>query len=188
MPKPLTVWITRICGKFWKRWEYQTTWPASWEACMQVRKQQLELDMEQQTLQIGKGVCQGCILLPCLFNLYAEYKWEMLGWKKHKLESRLLGEIVINSDMQMIPPYGRKWRKTKEPLDESERGEWKSWLKPNIQKTKIMASSPITSWQIHGETVESVTEFIIGGLQNHCRWWLQITKHQGWMSSIFLIS
>ena len=49
MPKPLTVWITRNCGKFWKRWEYQTTWPASWETCMQVRKQQLELDVEQQT-------------------------------------------------------------------------------------------------------------------------------------------
>ena len=49
MPKPLTVWITINCGKFWNRWEYQTTWPASWEICMQVRKQQLELDMEKQT-------------------------------------------------------------------------------------------------------------------------------------------
>ena len=49
MPKPLTVWITRNCGKFWKRWEYQTTWPASWEICIQIKKQQLELDMEKQT-------------------------------------------------------------------------------------------------------------------------------------------
>ena len=48
MPKPLTVWITINCGKFWKRWEYLTTWPASWETYMQVRKQELELDMEQQ--------------------------------------------------------------------------------------------------------------------------------------------
>ena len=48
-PKPSIVWITVNCGKFFKRWEYQTTWPASWETCMQVRKQQLELDMEQQT-------------------------------------------------------------------------------------------------------------------------------------------
>ena len=47
--KPLTVWITINCGEFWKRWECQATWPASWETCMQVRKQQLELDMEQQT-------------------------------------------------------------------------------------------------------------------------------------------
>ena len=49
MPKPLTVWITIKCGKFWRRWEYQTTWPASWETCIQVRKQQLELEMKQQT-------------------------------------------------------------------------------------------------------------------------------------------
>ena len=55
MPKSLTVWITTNCGKFWKRWEYQTTWPASWGVCMQVRKQQLELDMEQQTgSKLGK--------------------------------------------------------------------------------------------------------------------------------------
>ena len=49
MPKPLTVWITTNCGKFWKKWEYQTTWPAFWQICVQVRKQQLELGMEQQT-------------------------------------------------------------------------------------------------------------------------------------------
>ena len=49
MPKPLTVWITVNCGKFWKKWEYQTIWPVSWETCMQVRKQQLEMAMEQQT-------------------------------------------------------------------------------------------------------------------------------------------
>ena len=73
MPKPLTVWIIINCGKFFKRWEYQTTWPASRETYMQVRKQQLELDMEQDWFQIGKGVHQGCILSPCLFNLYAEY-------------------------------------------------------------------------------------------------------------------
>ena len=62
--------------------EYQTTWPASWETYMQVRKQQLELDMEQiDWLQIGKGVHQGSILSPCLLNLYAEYIKETLGWK-----------------------------------------------------------------------------------------------------------
>ena len=76
MPKPLTVWITINHGKFWKEWEYQSIWLASWEISMQVRKQQLELDMEQQTgkgVQIGKGVHQDCILSPCLFSLYAEY-------------------------------------------------------------------------------------------------------------------
>ena len=85
----------------------------------------------------------------------------MQGWMKHELESRLLGEISITSDRQMTPPYGRKRRATKEPFDESERGEWKS-LKLNIQKTK-MAFSPITSWQIDGETMETVADFIFLG-------------------------
>ena len=76
--------------------------------------------------QIGKGVHQGCILSTSLFNLYAEYI--MRDWMKHKLESRLLAEISIASDMQMIPASWQKAR-TKESLDESERREWKSWLK-----------------------------------------------------------
>ena len=97
------VWITRNCGKFCKRWEYQTIWPASWEICMKVKKQQLELGMEQWTSSIGKGVCQGCILSPCLFNLYAEHIMQNAGWMKqklkHKLESKLLEEILITSYM-----------------------------------------------------------------------------------------
>ena len=60
----------------------------------------------------------------------------------------------------MTPPYGRKWRGTKKPLDESESGEWKFGLKLNIQKMKIMLSGPITSWEIDGETVETVADFI----------------------------
>ena len=92
---------------------------------------------------------------------------ETLGWKKHKLESRLPGEISITSDMQMTPPL---WQKVKKGLlmkakEESE----KVGLKPNIQKTNFMACGPITSWEIDGETVETVSDYFFG-LQNHCRW------------------
>ena len=73
MLKPLTVWITTSCGKFFKRWEYQTTLPASWEICMQVKKQVRTRQKTRNWIQIGKGVCQGYILSTCLFNLYAEY-------------------------------------------------------------------------------------------------------------------
>ena len=87
----------------------------------------------------------------------------MLGWMKQKLESRLPGEISITSDMQMTPlyhSYGRKQRRTKEPLVESEEESEKVGLNYNIQKTKVMASSPITSWQTDGKTV---SDFIFLG-------------------------
>ena len=74
MPKPLTVWITINCGKFFKRWEYQTTWPASWKNLYSGQKAAVRTGHETTDwFQIGKELCQGCILSPCLFNLYAEY-------------------------------------------------------------------------------------------------------------------
>ena len=66
----------------------------------------------------------------------------------------------------MTPILRRKWRRTKDPFDESERGDWKVGLKLNIQKTKIMAFGPITSWEIDRETVETVSDFIFGGSKN----------------------
>ena len=112
MPKPLTAWITINCGKFWKRWEYQTTWPASWEICMQVRKQQLELDIEQQTSsRSGKEYIKAVYCHPAYLTYMQNTSWETLGWMKHKLESRLLGEISITWDMQMIPPLWQKVKK-----------------------------------------------------------------------------
>ena len=105
MLKPLTVWITANYGRFLKRWEYQTTWFASWETCMEVKKQYLEPDMEQQTgSKLGKEYTKAvCISSPFLFNLYAEYIIKILHWINHRLESRLPGEISTISDMQMIP-------------------------------------------------------------------------------------
>ena len=111
MPKPLTVWITTNCGKFWKRWKYQTTWPASWEICIQVRKQQLELDMEQQTgNKSGKEYVMVVYCHPAYLTYMQSTSWETLGWRKHKLKSRLPGELSITSDMQMTTPL---WQKVK---------------------------------------------------------------------------
>ena len=112
VPKPLTVCITTNCGKFFKRWEYQTTLPASWEEIyMQVKKQQLELDMEQQTgSKSGKEYIKAVYCHPVYLTYMQSTSWEMLDWIKHKLESRLLGEISITSGRQMTPPL---WQKVK---------------------------------------------------------------------------
>ena len=96
MPKLWTVWITTNSGKFWKRWEYQTTWSASWEICMQVRKQQLELDMEQQTVsKLGKE-CVKAILSPCLFNLHAEYIMRNAGLEEAQVGIKIARRNINN--------------------------------------------------------------------------------------------
>ena len=99
----------RIHGKFLKRWEYQTTWPASWEICMQVKKQQLGQDVEQWTgSKLGKEYIKAVYCHPAYLSYMQSTSHKMLGWMKHKLESRLLREISITSDMQMIPSLCRK--------------------------------------------------------------------------------
>ena len=111
MPKLLTVWSTTNCGKFFRKWEYQTTWPASWEICMQFKKQQLEPDMEQQTGSKSRWEYVKAVYWHAAYLTYMQStSWEMLDWMKHKLESGLPGEISITSDMQMTPP---SWQKAK---------------------------------------------------------------------------
>ena len=91
---------------------------------MQVKKQQLELDMEQQTgSESDKEYIKAIFCHPAYLTQIQCTSCEILGWMKHKLESSLPGKISITSDMQITPPYGRKQRRTKEPLDESETGE-----------------------------------------------------------------
>ena len=162
---------------------------------MQVKKQQLEPDMEQQTSsKLGKEDFKVVYCHTAYLAYMQSTSCKMPGWMNHKLESRLPGEISTASDMQMcvcvglvaqscrpVQPgssvhgdspgknpgvgchallKGRKWRGTKELLDEGERGEWESALKLSIPKAKIVASGPITSWKIDGEKVETVADFI----------------------------
>ena len=85
--KPLTVWITTNCGKFLKRWEYQTTWPFPENYLCRSKATVRTRYGTMDWFKIGKGVCQGSILSPCLFNLYAEYIMWNTGLEEHKLES-----------------------------------------------------------------------------------------------------
>ena len=123
--------------------------------------------------QIGKGVCQGCILLPCLFNLYREYIMWNAGLDEAQAGIRLPGEITCYADD--ITLMAESEEELKSLLMKVKEENEKVGLKLNIQKTKIMASGPITSWQIDVETIETARNYFFG-LQNHCRWWLQMKR------------
>ena len=100
---------------------------------------------------------------PCSFNLYAEYIMQNARLDEAQAGFKIVGRIINNLRYADDHLYGRKWRRTKEPFDESEREEWKSQLKTQHSKIKIMASRPMTSWQMDGETMETVTDFILLG-------------------------
>ena len=120
--------------------------------------------------QVGKGVCQGCILSPCLFNLHAEYIMRNSGLEETQAGIKIAGininnfryadDATLTAESEVLKSHMMKMK------EESE----KVGLKLNIQKTKIMTSGSITSCEIDEETVETVSDFILGGLQNHCRW------------------
>ena len=117
--------------------------------------------------QIGKGVCQGCILSPCLFNLYAEYIVRNAGLEEAQAGIKIAGRSVNNlryADDTIFMAESEE--ELKSLLMKVKEEHEKVGLKLNIQKTKIITSFPITSWQIYGETVADY----FGGLQNHCRW------------------
>ena len=148
MPKPLTVWITINCGKFWKRWEYQTPWPASWDLYAGQEATVRTGYGTTDRFQIGKGVRQGCILSTCLFNLYPEYITRSGGLKEAQAGIKIAGRNINNlryADDTTLRAESEKELKSllMKVKEESE----KVGLKLNIQKTKIMASGSITSWE-----------------------------------------
>ena len=120
--------------------------------------------------QIGKGVHQGCVLSPCLFNLYAEYIMQNAGLDEAqagiKIARRNISNLRYADDTTLMAESKEELKSLLMKVKEESE---KVGLKLNIQKTKITASGPITSWQIDGETTETVRDFVLG-LQNHCRW------------------
>ena len=170
-PKTSTVWITTNCGKFFKRWEYQTTLPASWEICVQVEKQQFghgKIDW----LKIEKRVWQDYIVSCCLFNLSADY----IVWNAmlDKIQAGIkIARSINNLRYAYDTTHGRKWRGTKKSLDEDER-RVKSWLK--TQHSKKNEDHGIRSHHFmtnrRGKN-KSSDRFYFLGLQNHYRYWWQ---------------
>ena len=174
MLKPLTVWITTNWKK--KTWEYQTTLPVAWENLYAGQEATVRTwHGTKDWFKIGKGVHQGYILLPCLFNLYAEYIT-----RNAKLDEARAGIKIARRNINNLRWYANDTTQMAESEEElksllmkvKEESE-KAGLKFNIQKTKIMASGPITSWQIDGKKSGNSSKFYFLGLQNHCGWSLQ---------------
>ena len=164
MPKPLTVWITRN----WKILQEMgildhltcllRTLYGGQEATVRTGHGTTD------RFQIGKGVRQGCILSPCLFNLYAEYIMRNAGLEEAQAGIKSAGRNLNNLRYADYTTLTAESEELKSLLMKVKVESEKVGLKLNIQKTKIMASSPITSWQIDGETMETVTDFILAGL------------------------
>ena len=153
-----------ILWKILKEMEIPDTWPAFWEICMQVRKQVRTGHGTTDWFQIGKGVRQGCILSPCLFNFYAEYILRKAGLEEAqagiKIARRNINNLRYADDTTLMAECEEELKSLLMKVKEESE---KVGLKLNIQKMKIMASGPITSWEIDGETVETVSDFTFLG-------------------------
>ena len=127
--------------------------------------------------QIRKGVCQSCKLSLCLFHLYAVYIMRNARLDEAqagiKIARRNISNLIYADETTLMAESKEELRSHLMKMKEE---SGKVGLKLNIQKTKIMAASPITSWEIDGKTVETVSDFIFWGFQNHCRWWHEIKR------------
>ena len=173
MLKPLTVWITT-------NWKILKEMRIPDHLTCLLRKLYASQEATVRTgrgttdwFKIGRGVRQGCILSPCLFNLYAEYIIWNAGLGEAQAGIKTAGRNINNlwyaDDTTLMTESEEELKSLLMKVKEVSK---KTDLKFNIQITKIMASGPITSWQIDGDTMETVTDFIVFRLQNYCRWWL----------------
>ena len=164
MPKPLTVWITT-------NWNILKEMGIPDHLTCLLRNLYAAQEATVRTghgttdwFQVGKGLCQGCILSPCLSNLYAEYIMRNAGLDEAQAGIKIAGRNINNlryaDDTTLMAESEEELKRLLMKVKEENE---KVGLKPNIQKTKIMASGPITSWQINGQTVETMTDFIFGG-------------------------
>ena len=160
MPKPVTVWITtnsKILQEMGIPHHLTCLLQnlyAGQEAVDRTRHETI------YWFQIGKGVCQGWILSPWLFNLYSEYIIQNARLDEAQAGIKIARKNINNLRYVYDNTLMAESKEELETLNEGERGEWKSWLKTQHSETKVMASGPITSWQIDGETMEIVTAFI----------------------------
>jgi len=159
------MWITTNCGKFFKRWEYQTTLPAFCETCMQVKNQQLEPDLEQQIgSKLGKEDVKAVYCHSSYLTLYTEYIRQNAGLDEAQAGIKITGRNINNlryaDDTTLM---AESEEELKSFLMKVKEESLKAGLKLNIQKTKIVVSGRITSWQIDRENVETVSDFIFLG-------------------------
>ena len=171
MPKPLTVWIAT-------NWKILKEMGIPDHLTCLLRNLYAGQEATVRTghgatdwFHIGKGVRQGCILSPCLFNSYVEYIIRKTGLEEAQAGIKIAGRNINNlryiDDTSLMAESEEELKSLLMKVKvESE----KVGLNLSIQKTKIMASGPITSWQIDGEAMETVIDFILGGSKNHCRW------------------
>ena len=162
MPKALTVWITADCGEFFKRWEYQTTWPTSWEICLQIRRQQLELDMEQQTdSKTGKEYVKAVYCHPAYLTYMQSTSWETLGWMKHKrikIERKWKWSHSVVSDS--LWPHGLYPIRILCPWGFSRQEYWSG-----------LPWSPLGIFLIQGSNMHLMSPALAGGFFTHWATW-----------------
>ena len=173
MPKPLTVWITINCGKFWKRWEYQTTWPASWEICMQVKRQQLELDTEQQTgSKLGKEYVKDVNFHPAYLTYLHSSSCEMPCWMNEaqagiKISGRNINNLRYTDDTTLMAESKEELKSLL--MKVKEESEKAGLTLKKLRSWHLVHHFMANRWGNNGNS-ERLSFFV---LQNNCRWWLQ---------------